>query len=64
MEVKMRNLAATGTGVGPKGRIYFADYLRAALVSLMILHHISITYGASGSFYARAQKWFLFVFEL
>ena len=47
----MRNLTATSTGVEPKSRIYFADYLRAALVSLVVLHHISITYGASGSFY-------------
>jgi len=44
-------LAVTSKGVGLKGRIYFADYLRAALVSLVVLHHISITYGASGSFY-------------
>jgi peptidoglycan/LPS O-acetylase OafA/YrhL len=47
----MQNLTATSTGVEPKSRIYFADYLRAALVSLVVLHHISITYGASGSFY-------------
>jgi glucans biosynthesis protein C len=32
-------------------RIYFVDYLRAALVCLVILHHTAITYGASGSFY-------------
>ena len=44
-------LAKTDMGVGPKSRIYFADYLRAALVSLVVLHHISITHGASGSFY-------------
>jgi glucan biosynthesis protein C len=44
-------LAETVTRVEPSSRIYFADYLRAALVSLVILHHIAITYGASGSFY-------------
>ena len=44
-------MAVTGTGIGPRSRLYFADYLRAALVSLVVLHHISITYGASGSFY-------------
>jgi len=44
-------LAEIGTRVEPSGRIYFADYLRAALVSLVILHHIAITYGANGSFY-------------
>jgi hypothetical protein len=32
-------------------RLYFADYLRAALVSLVMLHHIAITYGGSGSWY-------------
>jgi len=32
-------------------RIYFVDYLRAGLVSLVVLHHIAITYGGSGSFY-------------
>lgn len=32
-------------------RIYFIDYLRGALVSLVILHHTAITYGGSGSFY-------------
>jgi glucan biosynthesis protein C len=36
----------------PSGpRLYFVDYLRAALVSLVILHHTAITYGGSGSFY-------------
>ncbi len=44
----------TATGEGTelgKTRIYFADYLRAALVCLVILHHVAITYGAAGSFY-------------
>jgi len=40
-----------GTSIKPIGRIYFVDYLRAAIVSLVILHHVAITYGASGSFY-------------
>jgi len=34
-----------------KIRLYFVDYLRAALVCLVILHHTAITYGGSGSFY-------------
>jgi glucans biosynthesis protein C len=38
-------------GVLRHSRIYFVDYLRAALVCLVILHHTAITYGASGSFY-------------
>jgi len=40
-----------GTTKPSKARIYFVDYLRAALVSLVILHHTAITYGGSGSFY-------------
>ena len=39
-----------GTKPG-KTRIYFVDYLRGALVALVILHHTAITYGGSGSFY-------------
>lgn len=38
-------------GSGHPIRIYFVDYLRAALVCLVILHHTAITYGGSGSFY-------------
>src|SRR5580658_5821028 len=34
-----------------RARLYFVDYLRAALVCLVILHHTAITYGGSGSFY-------------
>ena len=44
-------MAVTSAAGGAKSRLYFADYLRAALVSLVVLHHISITYGAIGSFY-------------
>jgi fucose 4-O-acetylase-like acetyltransferase len=39
------------TAAEPRMRLYFADYLRAALVSLVVLHHLAITYGGSGSFY-------------
>jgi hypothetical protein len=41
--------AATPPPTGP--RLYFVDYLRAGLVSLVILHHTAITYGGAGSFY-------------
>jgi hypothetical protein len=41
----------TGAQAGRPSRIYFGDYLRAAIVCLVILHHTAITYGASGSFY-------------
>ncbi len=47
----LTNAIGGQTGARPKTRIYFADYLRAALVSLVILHHVAITYGASGLFY-------------
>jgi peptidoglycan/LPS O-acetylase OafA/YrhL len=32
-------------------RLYFADYLRAALVILVVLHHVAIVYGASAPFW-------------
>ncbi len=52
MEVSVQSSTVTGKGTEyGKTRIYFADYLRAALVSLVILHHAAITYGAAGSFY-------------
>ena len=47
----MQNLASTGAAAESKSRLYFADYLRAALVSLVVLHHLAISYGGSGSFY-------------
>jgi glucans biosynthesis protein C len=42
---------STAISAVPKTRIYFVDYLRGALVSLVILHHTAISYGGSGSFY-------------
>src|SRR5271157_4133423 len=32
-------------------RLFFVDHLRAFLIILVIMHHLAITYGASGSFY-------------
>jgi glucan biosynthesis protein C len=52
LEVSAQVPKVTGEAIKPgKTRIYFIDYLRAALVSLVILHHTAITYGGSGSFY-------------
>lgn len=34
-----------------KTRLYFIDNLRVLLTSLVVLHHIAITYGSSGSWY-------------
>jgi len=45
------NARDTVIGAGRHSRIYFADYLRAGLVSLVMLHHAAITYGAIGSWY-------------
>ena len=45
------NAQDAGAGAEHRSRIYFADYLRAGLVSLVILHHTAITYGAIGSWY-------------
>jgi acyltransferase-like protein len=50
--VSGQGLTATEVGTQPvKTRIYFVDYLRGALVTLVILHHTAITYGGLGSFY-------------
>lgn len=43
--------ATAPTSAPSRIRLYFVDYLRAALVVLVILHHTAITYGGSGSFY-------------
>ncbi|HUK38649.1 MAG TPA: acyltransferase family protein [Methanomicrobiales archaeon] len=39
------------TTPAPGTRIFFVDYLKAAIVTLVFVHHLAITYGASGSFY-------------
>jgi glucan biosynthesis protein C len=52
LEVSAQGTAPVEEGTKPgKTRIYFVDYLRGALVALVILHHTAITYGGSGSFY-------------
>jgi peptidoglycan/LPS O-acetylase OafA/YrhL len=43
---------ATVTPVAAKtDRLYFVDHLRAALVTLVILHHVALVYGAGAPFY-------------
>jgi len=44
-------MVASPAAESRRPRIYFVDYLRAGLVSLVVLHHIAITYGGTGSFY-------------
>ena len=59
MEAREQNLLSAGSPAAPRGRIYFVDYLRAALVTLVVLHHTAIAYGAGGSFYytEAATSW-------
>jgi len=47
----VEGMASKDTAVESKVRMYFVDYFRAALVSLVVLHHLAISYGGSGSFY-------------
>ena len=37
-------------------RLYFVDNLRIFLISLVVLHHLSITYGAPGSWYYNESQ--------
>jgi peptidoglycan/LPS O-acetylase OafA/YrhL len=40
--------AVRGAG---RARLFFADHLRAALVTLVVLHHLAVIYGAGAPFY-------------
>ncbi|MDB4582005.1 acyltransferase [Draconibacterium sp.] len=43
----------------PKSRLFYIDNLRIFLISLVVLHHLSITYGAPGGwFYNESQAEF------
>ena len=35
------------TATGRTSRLFFIDHLRAALVILVVLHHVALVYGAS-----------------
>jgi glucan biosynthesis protein C len=37
--------------VTPQARIFFIDYLRAAIITLVILHHLAVIYAANTLFY-------------
>jgi peptidoglycan/LPS O-acetylase OafA/YrhL len=39
------------TAAGVTSRVFFADHLRAALIILVVLHHVAIVYGASSPFW-------------
>ena len=40
-----------GAGQDPRERLYYLDHLRAALVVLVVLHHLALVYGAAAPFY-------------
>lgn len=39
------------TAIGTTTRLFFVDHLRAALVTLVVLHHVALVYGAAAPFY-------------
>ena len=39
------------TGIREGARLYFLDHLRAALIILVVLHHVALVYGAGAAFY-------------
>jgi len=39
------------TGIREGTRLYFLDHLRAALIILVVLHHVALVYGAGAAFY-------------
>lgn len=53
--VAQPNLQAISTPKAVADRLFFLDNLRWALTILVILHHLSITYGAEGSWYYVEQ---------
>jgi len=51
----MAEASATGitTAHGPPARLFCLDKLRALLISLIVLMHLAITYGAPGGWYVH-----------
>ena len=43
--------SSTQPATGKISRLFFIDHLRAALVILVVLHHVAVVYGASAPFY-------------
>ena len=43
--------ATVQTAARPTSRLFFLDHLRAALVTLVVLHHLAVIYGAVAPFY-------------
>ena len=40
-----------GKKTGKGSRLYFVDHLRVSLVILVVIHHVSMVYGAAAPFY-------------
>jgi peptidoglycan/LPS O-acetylase OafA/YrhL len=43
--------APTEAKAGARVRLYFVDNLRILLITLVVLHHLAITYGHTGGWY-------------
>ena len=48
LESTEKSRETTVTGV--TSRLFFIDHLRAALVILVVLHHVAVVYGATSPF--------------
>jgi len=44
-------VSSTPKSAAPRSRVFFVDYLRAAVITLVILHHLAVVYSASYPFY-------------
>ena len=51
----MAEASVTGitTAHGPPARLFYLDKLRVLLISLIVLMHLAITYGAPGGWHFR-----------
>jgi peptidoglycan/LPS O-acetylase OafA/YrhL len=50
-EIQPMEKSTAHAATGKTSRLYFIDHLRAALVILVVLHHVAMVYGASSPFY-------------
>ena len=48
---KLKSVINRETGIHTKPRFVFIDNVRIFVISLVVLHHLSITYGAPGGWY-------------
>ena len=53
--------AAAETQTGVKARLLYLDNLRTAVITLVVLGHVAVSYGAGGDWYlhgeGRASPW-------